>query len=215
MCWIRMADGRKALRMYNNKMKERYEEIVRALPEQARVAGFRAGVVMQAIGSMVALGLHMLGNQYFPYAVGVFEVGILLTILTFVPNFHWSRKALLAAFLLGVLFELPAFAGIGFMFFFGLGLVLFAGAGVYASHAYRYRHIEGWVFLFAYAALVIPNFKDYGSEKLLLLMGVLVCMLHLLMVKKVFSIKEARHSISEPAEHSEGLGDRENEEGVQ
>jgi hypothetical protein len=149
---------------------------------------FRAGFVLQTLGAVSFVVLFVFGHPYYRYALGLFETGILLSAVFMKSRFGWAIKALLVWFAIGVVLQVTVFVGLPVkVFFTGLALVLLAGAVVSAHDAYERKHIEGWLFILAYPALVIPNLTGEGYDNFTILMGTLVAVLHVMVLRRMFS----------------------------
>jgi hypothetical protein len=153
---------------------------------------YRAGFVLQSLGAVSFVLLFVLSSIYYPYAIAFFEIGILLSAYFVHSRVVWLGKALSGVFLAGVLLQVATLVGMPFgerLFFFGLSLVLVSGAIVSAIDAYRKRYVEGWLFILAYPALVLPNLSESGFEKFTIVMSTLVATLHVLNLIKMFKMK--------------------------
>ena len=156
----------------------------------AHIAAYRAGFVLQALGAFGFTIMYVFSIRHYPYGIAVFTLGVFVSCFLVLSRTLLFRKVFVTAVIAGAALEGLSAVDLpyrGKIFFIGLALVLLAGAAVAAHDAYRCRHLEGWVFIFAYPVLVIPRLAGGGGDKLTILMATLVSMLHVLFLKRLFA----------------------------
>ena len=132
-----------------------------------RNIAYRAGLVLQMLGAAGLAVLYPFGSPFYSAGIMLFEVGVLISVVTLSVSRSWFRNLLLGNVLAGfpvqtagILFAPPELAGT--VILAGIGLVCLGAAGMAGKEAYCFSWKEGWALAVLLPLAVLANL--FGRE---------------------------------------------------
>jgi uncharacterized integral membrane protein len=128
---------------------------------------YRAGLVMQVLGSALLAVLYPLGSPFYTAGIMLFEAGVLLAAIYFLSWMAWIKKIILVSVFAGLVLQCLGFYApeeyAGSIIIGGIGLICAGAAGMAGKEVYCFRYREGWMLIVGFPLMVLVNLL--GREK--------------------------------------------------